>query len=220
LTDDASADARVAWAPDGKKFITWRDEVHKTGKGPNVLKIIEFWNAAPVKATGIFTGPFLDFFFPRDGKTLGIIENNAAAVLLDLDKRNPVGGINLGPLYQPAKLQDALVPIVLSGNGTALFLGQFNRVDLWDLGKRGKVQTFEHPLPVYRVAISADGKLGATACGTFGRLGIVRVWDLQTGKALLSIPHDGPIALLQFSPDGRVLATRNDRDLRFWSIDI
>ena len=48
---------------------------------------------------------------------------------------------------------------------------------------------------------------------------VKRNWDAQTGEAIFNIPHDGFIESMQFAPDGRLLATRNDTDLRLWIID-
>ena len=49
--------------------------------------------------------------------------------------------------------------------------------------------------------------------------GSVRVWDLSSGRLLADVrAHDGPVAEVRLSADGRTLATRGKKDgkIRFW----
>jgi WD40 repeat protein len=73
----------------------------------------------------------------------------------------------------------------------------------------------KHPGQVYWLAISHDGKLAATACSQPDG---VYVWNLETGKAILKIPHNGKVEAMEFSPDGLLLATANAADVQLWDL--
>lgn len=67
-----------------------------------------------------------------------------------------------------------------------------------------------HTAPVVGVAFSPDGKLLASAAGSWftSEPGEVKVWDAQTGKLLWTgLGHDGPVMGVAFSPDGKQLAS-------------
>jgi WD40 repeat protein len=65
-------------------------------------------------------------------------------------------------------------------------------------------QEFKVGGPVDSVAVSPDGKLAAAA--SWDRK--ARVWDLESGKLLFEIPHDGLyVHGIAWSPDGTMLAT-------------
>jgi WD40 repeat protein len=75
----------------------------------------------------------------------------------------------------------------------------------------------EHPGLVYWVTISRDGKRAATAAAGPDE---ILIWDLETGKALLRLPHEGRVKALEFSPDGRLVATVSERDVQIWGIEV
>ncbi len=67
-----------------------------------------------------------------------------------------------------------------------------------------------HSLPVQNVIYSPDGRLLASASGTWGSddHGEVIIWDAATGERRFTLRgHPGPIMGLAFSPDGRRLAS-------------
>jgi hypothetical protein len=65
------------------------------------------------------------------------------------------------------------------------------------------------------IAFTPDGKRLATG----GSDHVVRLWDPQTGAAVLTLAEfDGPVTCLAFSPSGDRLATgTEDRSLRVWN---
>ncbi len=66
---------------------------------------------------------------------------------------------------------------------------------------------------------SATSKQAATAAADPHEL---LVWDLETGKRLLKVPYgpqDGFVRAMEFSPDGRLLATVTERGgVQLWNL--
>jgi U4/U6 small nuclear ribonucleoprotein PRP4 len=96
---------------------------------------------------------------------------------------------------------------------TASFDGRFI---LHDDGRPLLAQVTGHE-EVYRTAFHPDGSLLAT-CGTEGG---VRLWDLRSGRAVMTMAraHVGAVTSLDFSGDGRVLASGGgDHMVRVWEL--
>ena len=92
-------------------------------------------------------------------------------------------------------------------------------VRIWDTRvPAGKARELTgHSGPVERVVFLPDGRL-ASAGGTDGESGEVKIWDLSTGRVLLDLRgHTGPVWGLASSPDGRRLVTgSHDRTIKLW----
>jgi WD40 repeat protein/tRNA A-37 threonylcarbamoyl transferase component Bud32 len=70
-----------------------------------------------------------------------------------------------------------------------------------------------HRWPVQAVAFNTDGSRLASA----GFDLTVKVWDLATGRVLLSLEgHEDTVNGLAFSPDGRLASASSDRTVKIW----
>src|SRR5262249_50249275 len=97
-----------------------------------------------------------------------------------------------------------------------------NEVVLWDAAthkERGVLRTGKDQ--TYALAFSPDGKTLATG-GTRdgearGGRGIVRLWEVTTGKPLGEpLWHPEAVTHVAFNPDGTILATAAKQSVRFW----
>jgi WD40 repeat protein len=73
-----------------------------------------------------------------------------------------------------------------------------------------------HEASVTDAAFSRDGRQVASV----DRDGVIKVWDMQTGREVLRIQaHDKPAGCVAFSPDGHYLATGSqDRTIKIWDV--
>jgi eukaryotic-like serine/threonine-protein kinase len=75
-------------------------------------------------------------------------------------------------------------------------------------------------------AISRDGKRIASSDYRLGRWGVT-VWDMETGKLLVSLAHSGPVRAVAFNADGTrlacggAIANKRDKpaDLKVWDLE-
>jgi WD40 repeat protein len=99
--------------------------------------------------------------------------------------------------------QTHIIAADVDGN-VAVFAG----ADCLNYGK-----PFRHPPAVGAVALTKDGKIGITS----GRDQVVRVWNVETGEAMASMPHHSFVEVLALAPDDETLATFTEKgDLRVW----
>jgi WD40 repeat protein len=80
-----------------------------------------------------------------------------------------------------------------------------------------RLAAFREPGGVAGLAVSADGRLLATA----GLDGVGRIRDLRTGRLLHRLAgHTEPLTSVAFTPDGKTLATASfDHDIRVWDVE-
>jgi len=150
------------------------------------------------------------------------IHSGFSVNLWDLDHLDqPVARVSLARLgASPRSNFPPLVAISPDGKIVAVALPSGTRVGVFSVADGELSRSDERPLLRRRIEIDTQTELGALAIGpnsllaTSGRNtggaggGTVRLWDLDSGKPLATLPPSGQTFTLQvrFSPQGRLLA--------------
>lgn len=104
-----------------------------------------------------------------------------------------------------------------------------SNLQIWE-ASTGKVisrMSSFHASGVWAVAFSPDGKwVAAGGCDKRSGMknpcyaGSARVWEAQTGEEVALLPHAGDVQTIEFSPDGKLIASGgNDGLARVWQVN-
>ncbi len=191
----------LAFSPDGLTLATG-----------GALRVIKLWDNKTWETRvsiddQTFSAATNSLVYSPDGKTLvagdgyGLVRFLDAATLNDKFPRTDL----IGPMHVGAKGR----MLATSENQPI--------VTLWNLATARPAKTISPVFPplttkVYRVALSPDGRSGAT--GTYAE---VRFWDAETGTEKLVQKGQDEIYAVEFSPSGKWLATGgNSGKAKLW----
>ncbi len=120
------------------------------------------------------------------------------------------------PLGKPLRHEAPLVSAVFRPNRDQILAASTDgTVQLWDGHTRKPAGLAMTHAGLTRIAVSADGRWAVTA----GEGNQARVWDLDRGVEVASLPHEERVRSVHFSADGRWLATgSDDRKARIWQV--
>lgn len=98
-------------------------------------------------------------------------------------------------------------------------------VSLWNVLEGREIAKLQHSNPITEFIFSPDSKYIATTSRVGQeqekqeRLGIVKIWDTETGREVSQIQQEDRINNMTFSPRGEYLLTgSSDGTARFWSV--
>jgi WD40 repeat protein len=173
------------------------------------------------------TWPSYAVVFAPDGKTLAAsgrkwqgsqAEDIVRVLTADLTQEIAVLRGHRGRIRSMAYAPDGKVLATGSEDGT---------IKLWDAATGKELKTLTgHRSKVFTVAFSPDGKLLASGGGGWAypappnQPSEVKLWDVTTGKALVTLSEPGNMVFaVAFSADGATLATANyDTTAKLWAV--
>ncbi len=182
----------VTFSPDGKRFATASQD--KTAK---------VWDVKTGQLLLTLTGhtdQVAGIVYSPDGKRIATTSDDHTAKIWDAT----TGQL----LLTLTGHTNGAGPLAFSPDGTRLVTTSLDENKVWDAMTGKEFLTFTQPFtqPGFYysdVAFNADGHRIATS----GNDGIVRIWDVTTGKASLSLSIDSGFGAGQpamaFSPDGK-----------------
>jgi hypothetical protein len=193
----------VAFAPDGRKFVTGGQDGS-----------VRLWDVRSGKETRRFEGhrgPVWCVAFAPDGRRIVSGGFDKSIRIWDL-----VSGREIRVLTGH---DDYVRGVAFSQDGRRILSGGDDRlVRLWDALTGQEIRQFKgHDHFVMGVALSRDGRLALSA--SLDRT--VRLWEVESGKQISVLNgHTDTVLAAAFAPDGRhALSGGSDKTLRLWDLE-
>jgi len=182
---------------------------------------IKIWNSNTGEIVQtLHEGPVFGLEFSPDGQALATWGNNN-----DEGEIVKLWSVETGEMYKsfdPSGLFAGGVAIVsFAPNWKYLVWLSRGSVVLVDLGTGVEVRRFEHEDFVGSASFTPDSKLLATSVGTIVNgqpTPVVRLWNVDTGVAILDQPGFPVVPQVAFSPDGTMLATSDGQQIETWVV--
>ncbi len=123
-------------------------------------------------------------------------------------------------LRLPGHIKDVRSIDLHEKEGLLVSAGDDRVVKLWDLSSGENVAEFRHPVGLWAVRISPDGKTIVSGGDSTGDVCYFYVWDVDSAEEpRLSIPIRGGVRGFDFSPDGQLLAVASGHAAHLFHMD-
>ena len=195
---------QVRFLGKGQFLLTFRDLF---GEGETARKV-QVWDARTWRPAGAFSYQHIKRGIAPLGPTFSradVFAVDSEGKLLVRDLTQPAAPPKMLALPRESDSESAFSAFAVSTDGRLAAAGQENgAISFWNL----KTSEFLRTLGEYRglvasLVFSPDGTRLITTHGSGGQ---IRLWDLESGQELLTLPVEGVNYDTVFSPDGRVLA--------------
>jgi WD40 repeat protein len=136
------------------------------------------------------------------------------------------GTVKLWDVWRPRVKKKTLVAsdaevrsVAVSPDGHEVVAGiRYGMIKVWSEG-RERLAFKGHDGDVWSVTFTPDGKKLVSADGDWNGPGQVKVWDVQTGRLIATLPQAGEVLSVKCSPNGQWLATGSrDGALKVWKM--
>ncbi len=188
----------VAFSPDGKRLAS--------ASYDQTVKVWDVENGQVTRTLKGHTGGVFSVAFSPDGQQLASGSDDRTVKVWDVGRGQEIHTLK----GHTNRVQG----VAFSPDGRRLASASFDgTVKVWDAPSEQVTLTVTgHTMDVLGVAFSPDGQRLASA-----GFEAVRVWDVRSGKEILTLGHTGLVYGVAYSPDGRHLASASgDRTVKVW----
>ncbi|WP_199245263.1 caspase family protein [[Phormidium] sp. ETS-05] len=189
-------------------------------------------------ATETKEGNIIQVLEVKTGKQLSLLKhNNLVTSVAFVDNTNYVATATQNNLVRLWDIQtgrevaimnhdDYIYTMASSSDGKYLATGSWDfSVRVWELPSGREVVRIPHKARLRQVIFSPNGKYLATILDSYVLLRdnsvyyTILVWEATTGREVVRMKHNGPLAKVVFSPDSKYLATASsDNTARVWEV--
>ena len=220
----ASDDNTVkVWRSDGS--LLWNLQGHTAS-----VKAVRFSADGKILASASFDQT-VKLWNPQNGKLIKTLNGNQAQILSVafspngklLAASSADGNVTLWQLSDNSLLKtlraydNNLTSVIFTPNNQIITASTDGRIKFWQVDGKLLRDIPAHTSTVYRVAVSPDGKILASASGDR----TVKLWRIADGSLIKSInAHSAAVRSVNFSPDGQTLAsTSTDSTIKLWNVN-
>ena len=205
--------SQVAFHPKDNQLFTATDDGH-----------LRVFDVARGEMLADFTcpGKIVSAAFNPGGTLIAALSSEGPVYLFDPVHLDPSHGTEPGKLFGGG---DAALNLAFSGDGKRLATAMGSFAFVWDLSTGQQLLKATHAESldtlttqqwITDAAISRNGKLLAYASKGDD---LARVWSVETGRQILQLKHDSPVAAVAFNVDGTKVSTGSyDGTSRVWEV--